>query len=262
MDTGMLLLDGQPISPVGTPIGAIRARLEPLPLFSRYADQVDAVLVLLDEIRPWLPSDTGPMLANAAFNHNDAICQLVDGYSARYLASQVRQFSKVDAANDTQAIMAFALGCSLRALESLSTALRGDSTGEISALELFCVHLDPIDAWVPTAAEASGVSEAAQLACEMIGERAEDALSRAAAKVDGIRGGITRRGDEGSGPRDRAIKIKALELLIGGTEPWNLVSKLRDWQRRETGSALSKPAMGAVLDRLGPIFSRRRKSTK
>lgn len=122
MESGMLL-DSQSINPIGTPIEVIRGRLEVLPRFPRYADQVDAALALLGSIRPWLSGETGPTLASAAYDHNDAIFQLVDGYSVRFLPNSLRQFSKVPSASDVETIMAFALGCSLRALGALASVL-------------------------------------------------------------------------------------------------------------------------------------------
>jgi len=253
MESGMLL-DSQSINPIGTPIEVIRGRLEVLPRFPRYADQVDAALALLGSIRPWLSGETGPTLASAAYDHNDAIFQLVDGYSVRFLPNSLRQFSKVPSASDVETIMAFALGCSLRALGALASVLGGDQEDELSSLEMFSLHLETIAEYLPAAAVSLDVPDDGLLACDELGERARDGAKRATAKADGIRGGFARRGLDGTGPRDAAIRAKALELIRAGTRLHNLNSKLRAWQNRETGQALSKPAMGAILCRLGLVL--------
>ncbi|WP_193452836.1 hypothetical protein [Pseudomonas nitroreducens] len=246
-----MLLDTQSINPIGTPIEVIRARLESLPRFPRYADQVDAVLALLGSIRPWLSGEAGPALASAAYDHNDAIFQLIDGYSERVLPNKLRQFSKVPSATDMETIMAFALGCGLRALGALASVLEVDQEDELSSLEMFSLHLETIAECLPAAAVSLDVPENALQACEELGESARDGAKQATAKADGIRGGFARRGRDGSGPRDAAIRAKALELIRSGTRLHNLNSKLRAWQKRETGQAISKPAMGAILCRLG-----------
>ncbi|MER2097798.1 MAG: hypothetical protein ABS977_12840 [Pseudomonas qingdaonensis] len=51
--------------------------------------------------------------------------------------------------------------------------------------------------------------------------------------------------------RDQAIYSKGLQLLSQGTQYRNLNSKLRAWQERETGGALSKVQMYAVMARVG-----------
>lgn len=250
MESGMLL-DSQPINPIGTPIEVIRARLESLPRFLRYADQVDAVLALLGSIRPWLSGEAGPTLASAAYDHNDAIFQLVDGYSVRFLPNSLRQFSKVPSATDMETIMAFALGCALRGLGALAAVLGGDKEDELSSLEIFSLQLETIAECLPAAAVALDVPADALQACDELGESARDGARRATAKADGIRGGFARLGLDGVGPRDDAIREKALEMFRAGTRLHNLNSKLRAWQMRETGQALSKPAMGDVLRRIG-----------
>ncbi|MGU0835140.1 hypothetical protein ACSEN6_22570 [Pseudomonas aeruginosa] len=253
MDSQKLVLDGYPISPTGTPIAAIRERLATLPLFSRYADQVDAVLGILDSGRPWLPRDTGPVLCGAAFAHNDEIVQFVEGYSPRVLVWKVQEVSGLSDADDFHAIVAFALGSSLGAVAAIAECLRGEQGQELAALGLYRTYLDSIAEWLPEAA--ANLDAAEWELCEQLAEMAATASRQAEAKANGVRGGITRRGAEGIGPRDQAIMQKALELIRAGTRFHNLNSKLRAWQQRETGEALSKPAMGAVLQRLGLSLS-------
>ena len=151
-----------------------------------------------------------------------------------------------------QAITAFALGCCMRALNAIGDCLQGIERDEIAALGMFQTYLDAIDECVTGAGVWLAPNECD--ACNALGDIARHASEQAAFKADGIWGGIERRGKNGTETRDRALKLKALQLLAAGTELHNLNSKLRAWQLRETGKALTKPAMTALLRRVLPAW--------
>lgn len=249
----VLIIGGMPVVPVGTPISEIRARLAGLPGFERYAGQVDAILALLDKCREWLPDDTGPELCLGAIAHTDSIYQAAASYSPSLLADEVRLASGCDVVTDIQAITAFAMACSLHALCELGKCLQGMVPDEIAALDLYRTHLNGIVECVPSAGAWLPPDECE--ACAELGELAGEASKQADHKAWGCWGEIERHRQSGEAQRDQAIRMKALELIRAGTRFHNLNSKLRAWQERETGKALSKPAMGAILQRLGLSIS-------
>lgn len=253
MSEGAVTLAGFSVVPFDTPTATIRERLATFPQFTQYTKQVDAALVIMDKCRRWLTDDTAPTLCSAAFRQNDAIYQIVAFYSPDRLADQVRQAAALDSASDIQAIAAFALACTLRALCALGDCLTGTAVDEIAALELFRLHLEAIVECIPGAGAWLDSDECA--ACAELGDLAADAAKQADFKADGIWSGMVRRGQDGTAARDLAICKKALELIRSGTRFHNLSSKLRDWQQRENGEALSKPAMDAVLQRWGLTLS-------
>lgn len=253
MNSSTLALAGFSISPVNTPVPLIRERLAALPRFSRYADQVDAVLGILGAARPCIPETQASVLCNATFAHSDEIAQLIEGYSPSVLSDKVREVSGLPNVADFHAFAAFAIGSALGALVALGESLMGGQCDELEALGLYQAHLDAVAEWLPQAAVRLDAAE--RSICEKIGEMAAAASWQASSKANGFRSGMTRRGRDGIGPRDLAVMRKALELIRAGTRFHNLNSKLRAWQMRETGEALSKPAMGALLQRLGLSLS-------
>ena len=250
MTDSALIMAGFPAVLLGTPAAEIRRRLADLPAFDRFAAQADAALAIMDRCRPWLRGEDGAALCHAAYGKNDSIYQHVSHYGSAMLADEVRWAADQFDAASMVAIAAFAFASSLRALVALDESMRGVQPDELEALDLFRTYTGTIVECVDGAGVRLTADECD--ACNELGEMAEEAVRHAAFKADGVRSGIVRRGGDGTKERDRAIEVKALELIMNGTKPHNLVSKLRAWQRRETGSALTKPAMGALLRRLLP----------
>lgn len=172
-------------------------------------------------------------------------------YGYRHLADQFRYCTGLDGATDIQALAAFVLVTSIRAIESLGDCLTGDEKHVIPALESYQAYLDCIEECAPGAGAWLEPSECE--ACCKWGELATAASKQAGFKIDGILSGITRRKTTAS--RDLAIRKKALELVKAGTRFHNLNSKLRTWLLRETGESLSKVQMGALLEGFGLSLS-------
>lgn len=245
-----LIMDRLPTALLGAPTPEIRGRLSALPAFGRFAAQVDASLAIMDRCRTWLRNEEGAALCHAAYLKNDSIYQNVSYAGSTMLADEVRWAANLFDAASMAAIAAFAFASSLRALKALDESMRGVQPDELEALDLFRTYTGTIVECVDGAGVRLTADECD--ACNELGDMAEEAVRHAAFKADGVWSGIVRRGADGTKERDRAIEIKALELIMDGTKSHNLNSKLRAWQRRETGSALTKPAMGALLRRLLP----------
>lgn len=244
---------GVSVATLDAPTASILLRLTELPQYNRYADQVGAVLALLDRCRARLPNEVAPELCHAAYNQNDAIYQSVSFASPAILADEVRRAAQLDTATDMQAIAAFVLGCCVHALHAIGDCLQGNEPDEIAALDLFRTYLDSISECVQRAGAELSADE--YEACNEMERLAYDASKQAGFKADGIWGGLERRGPNGTAARDLEICQKALELFRAGTRFHNLSSKLRAWQQREHGKALSKPAMDAILKRWGLSLS-------
>lgn len=237
------------IHPTHTDSITIREHLAGLPLSSRYASEIDAALNIMERCRTWLPVDTGAELSNAALAHNDSIYQTVSGYSPGVLAARLRTVSGIASATEIQAIAAFALASAVLSLSALSDCLQGANTDEIDALELCQTYLECIAECVPGAGVWLEPQQSEE--CFVWGDLASDAAKQIRFKIDGIRSGIVRRGKDGTAARDSAIHMKGLELIVAGTPYRNLNSKLRAWQKKENGEALSKVQMYVVMDRVG-----------
>lgn len=242
----MVFLEGLSVVPFDTPTATIRARLTALPQFARYTRQTDAALEILDKCRNWLTDNSAATLCSAAFGRNDSVYQAVAFASPAMLADEVRQAADLDSATDMQAIAAFAWACALHALDALNGSTAAD---EIEALELCRAHLEAIAECVTSAGVWLAPDECE--ACNVLGDLATEASKLTYFKTEGYRGELIRRQEDGRDQRDQAIRKKALELIRAGTGLQNLSSKLQDWQLRETGEALSKPSMNAILKRLG-----------
>jgi len=184
-------------------------------------------------------------LSNAALQYNDAIYQVISHYGARQLVAQFRSYTGLETAADVQVIAAFALANAVHALCGLADHLNTQGQ-EIPALEYYQMHLDCIEVYIPSASAWLDPDENA--ACCKIGDLAHAASRYADTKIDGVLSGIARRKEIAS--RDRAIELKALELVHTGTARHNLNSKLRAWQERETGASLTKVQMGEILKRI------------
>lgn len=251
MQDDALYIGGLSVHPTHTESSTIREHLKGLSIFSGYASEIDAALNIMELCRHWLPEEIGAQLSNAALQHDDAIYQEVSYYGAGHLADQCRSFTGVETATDVQAIAAFALANSIRALCGLADHLQSAEGQEIPALEYYQMHLECIDECVPGASAWLDPDE--NEACCKIGDLASAAAKHADSKIDGILSGITRRKELAR--RDWDIAKKALELFRAGTAFHNLNSKLRAWQIRETGESLSKVQMGEVLKRKGLSLS-------
>lgn len=239
-------IEGLTIHPTRTESSTIREHLKRLPIYSGYASEVDAVLNIMERCRHWLPEEIGAELSNAALQHNDAIYQVISHYGASQLVAQLRSFTDLETATDMQLVAAFALASAVHALCGLAEHLSTPGQ-EIPALEYYQMHLYCIENYVPGASAWLDPDENA--ACYQIGDLANAAARYADTKIDGLLSGIARR-REGLESRDQAIEAKALELINAGTAMYNLNSKLRAWQERETGTSLSKVQMGAILKRI------------
>jgi len=230
------------------PRSAVMDRLASYPNFASYARQAEALLSIMDQCRPWLTCACAGQLTKAAYRHNDAIAQQVEFYSYRVLPDQVRAFADRCEAGDMEAIAAFVLACAVHALGAISPLMQGEQVDAVEHLEQYRVYLETI--WTVCGC---GVLEGLSLdwaevdACLRLSDLAGDASSQAWFKVTGHFGELERRRLESSDTRDAAIRRKALELVGAGTRLHNLSSKLRAWQKKETGQALSKPAMNAIL---------------
>lgn len=231
------------IHPTQTDSSSIRESLKDISTFYGYAPEIDSILNIMELCRLWLPVETGTQLCMAALQHNDAIYQVATHYSPARLPAQVRSYANLDTATDVQAIAAFTLASAMLALSGLGEHLQSAEGQEIPALEYYRMHLECISECAPGASAWLAPDEN-EACCEM-GERAYTASKLAENKINGILSGITRRKELAS--RNRAIIRKALELYRSGTPSHNLNSKLRAWQLRETGKALSKVQMGEIL---------------
>ena len=249
----MKSLNGLSVVPLDSFTATIRGRLATFSRFKQYTKQVDAALEIMSQCRPWLSDNDAPALCGAAFGQNDSIYQAVAFSSPTMLADHVRQAARLDSASDMQAIAAFALACALQALHALADCLQDMAADEISALGLYRAHLEAITECIPGAGAWLDKDECA--ACFELGDLAAEAAKQAGFKADGIWSGIERRRHDGTAARDLEICNKALELIRAGTRFHNLNSKLRTWQHRKHGAALSKPAMDAVLKRWGLSLS-------
>lgn len=203
---------------------------------------VERALEILSRCRYWLADDTASTLCTAAISQNDSIYQAVTFSSPARLADNVRLAAGLDSATDIQAIVAFTWSCATLAIQALHNTTRAD---EIEALELCRTYLEAIDECVTSAGVWLSPDECE--ACNELGDLAADASKLAYFQAEGYRGESIRCQDDGRDQRYHAIRQKALELIRAGTGLQNLSSKLRAWQLRETGEALSKPAMNAIL---------------
>lgn len=203
---------------------------------------IERVLAILSRCRYWLADDTASTLCAAAISQNDSIYQAVTFSSPARLADTVRQASGLDSVTDMEAIAAFARSCAALAIQALHTTTLAD---EIEALELCRTYLEAIAECVTSAGVWLSPDECE--ACNELGDLAAEASKLAYFQAEGYRGELIRRQEDCRDQRDHAIRQKALELIRAGTGLQNLSSKLRAWQLRETGVALSKPAMNAIL---------------
>jgi hypothetical protein len=189
------------------------------------------------------------LTTTAAYRHNDAIAQQVEFYSCRVLPGQVRAFADGCEAGDMEAIAAFVLACAAHALGAIAPLMQAEQVDAVAHLEQYRVYLETI--WPVcecSALEGLSLEWDEVDACLRISDLAGDASSRAWFRVTGHLGEFKRRKADQADARDAHIINKAFDLLKSGTtHRRNLNSKLRDWQRRKTGKALSKPAMDAVL---------------
>jgi hypothetical protein len=204
----------------------------------------------MDQCRPWLTRAHAGQLTEAAYRHNDAIAQQLAFYSFNVVPDQVRAFAAPCEADDMEAIAAFVLACAAHALVAISPILQSERADAVAHLEQYRGHLETIWPVLECTTSARLSLDAEEInACHQIAELAGVASGRAWFKLDGYWGELGRRVDAGSDARDAAIRHKALELILAGTRLHNLSRKLRAWQKRETGQALSKPAMNAILQK-------------
>lgn len=206
---------------------------------------VASALEILRMCRHWLTDGTASALCGAAINQNDSIYQAVAFSSPDRLADTVRWASGLDYVTDIEAIVAFAWSSATLAIQALHTTTMAD---EIDALELYRTYLESIAECVTSAGVWLSADECE--ACNKLGDLAADASRLAYFKAQGYRGELIRRQESGQDQRDQAIRKKALELIRSGTRLHDLSGKLRAWQLRETGVALSKPAMNAILKKI------------
>jgi hypothetical protein len=232
------------------PRSAVMERLASYPNFARHAVQVEALLSIMDQCRPWLTRAHAGQLTEAAYRHNDAIAQQLAFYSFNVVPDQVRAFAAPCEADDMEAIAAFVLACAAHALVAISPILQSERADAVAHLEQYRGHLETIWPVLECTTSARLSLDAEEInACHQIAELAGVASGRAWFKLEGYWGELGRRVDAGSDARDAAIRHKALELILAGTRLHNLSRKLRAWQKRETGQALSKPAMNAILQK-------------
>lgn len=230
------------------PRSVVVERLASYPNFSSYAVQVEALLSIMDQCRPWLTRACAAQLTAAAYRDNDAIAQQVEFYGFDVLPGRVRAAAACYEAGDMEAIAAFVLACSAHALGAISPILQGAQVDAVAHIEQHRMYLETIWPVWECATSIHLSLEADEIdSCHRIADLVGDASSQAAFKVDGHCGELERRRLAGSDARDSAIRQKALELIRLGSPLHNLNSKLRAWQQRETGQALSKPAMNAIL---------------
>ncbi|EIK53226.1 hypothetical protein YO5_09155 [Stutzerimonas stutzeri TS44] len=234
----------------GTQLVEIRARMAGHSDFERCERLVDAALAIMARCLPWLTDEGASDLCCAAYLKTDSISQNVAYASPARLADEVMTAAGMFDAADMPAIAAFAFACAAHALRALEDWLQGDAGDELDGVSLFRAYMAEIDGCVSSAA--IGLSPDEDDECNALGTAAAYASNLAADKANGLLSAIARRGSDGTEERDRLIAIKACELLISGTKLHNLIGKLRQWQARETGEALTKPAMKAVLLRKLP----------
>lgn len=257
---GWEIIVGNYLVPIDRPSDGVLERLAAYPRFDDYAQRIGSVLSIMEACRPWLSGPAARRLAEAAYARNDAIDQMVESYGGSVLPGQVRMAAGDDHASDMEAISAFVLACAAHALQALVPLLRGEE-GVADDWEWHRVFLDSICPICECGAAPSLTLAADEVdVCHLVAELAEDAAVIAARSADGYRGAHGyrrvngemvegRRQLDGTEARDLAIRAKALELIGAGTKLHNLSSKLREWQQRETGKALSKPRMNDILKR-------------
>lgn len=246
---GWEIIAGHYLCPVEKPADGVLDSLSAYPCLDDYGQRIDSVLSIMDVCQPWLRGPAARRLADAAYYGNDAIDQQVEFYGIRVLPDQVRMSADEYQASDMEAISAFVLACAARALQALIPLLNGER-GRADDWEWHRVFLESIYPVCECGGSVHLSLDANEVdACHQISELADDASRLAAFTVDGHRGAEERRQLDGTEARDLAIRTKALELICTGTKLHNLSSKLLEWQRRETGQALSKPQMNAILKR-------------
>lgn len=246
----LIITAGQiPIDLLGTPGKKLREQLSKFPNSFRYSKQTNAIFELLEACSPWLPKELKAELCLKVINHESSIYQAVSRYSPTLLADHVRFTTCYDNITDIQAIAAFTVANLALAIDALSKCLQGVENDEVSALELYQLHLDSIAECVTGAGV--WLSENECQVCIELGELSDKASIQAKYKIWGCLGEESRKRQFGEDERNKFIRQKALELIGNGTKLHNLNTKLRDWQERETGQALSKVAMALVLKKLG-----------
>ncbi len=263
---GWEILVGSYLEPVESPAEDVRVRLASYQRYGSCAARIGSVLSIVEACRPWLSDVCTRHLAEAAYNRNDAIDQMAEGYGGRVLPDEVRRAAGDEQAADMVAISAFVLACAAHALQALMPILAGER-GAADDWERHRIFLESVGAVRDcavhgcTAMNSAALSESEIDACFHIADLADAAALTAARSANGYwgadgyhrLGGVMiegRRQLDGTDARDEAIRLKALELIDGGTKLHNLSSKLRKWQLLEAGQALSKPAMNAILKRL------------
>ncbi|MBJ7548206.1 hypothetical protein JHC42_15300 [Pseudomonas sp. OA3] len=242
-------LTGCYLVPDGRPADRIRERLSCFPNLDDYTGQIEGVLAIMGECRPWLTGPDAYRLTAEACGKNDAIAQQVDFYGVDVLPDQLRTFAGVTA-GDIEAIAAYVMACAALALHALFPVLQDKQTDAVAHLDQHLLYLDAIHPVRDCVASTRLALDADAIAgCQRFADLSDAASRLAVFKADGYWGELARRLQTGSDVRDEAIRQKALELVRSGTRLHNLSSKLRAWQLRETGQALSKPAMNAILRR-------------
>lgn len=240
-------LTGCYLVPDGSPVDRIRERLSCFPYLDDYTGQVDGVLAIMGECQQWLTVPAARQLAEAACDNNDAIAQQVDFYGVDVLPDQLRAFAGVSV-GDIEAIAAYVMACAALALQALFPVLQSKQSDAVAHLEQHLLYLEEIRHVNDCAASARLTLGADSVeSCHRFAELADDAARAAARRADGFCAEIKRRRLDGADARDEAIRAKAFELIRTGTRLHNLSSELREWQAEQTGRALSKTAMNAVL---------------
>lgn len=242
-------LTGCYLVPDGSPVDRIRERLSCFPYLDDYTGQVEGVLTIMGECRPWLTGPAAYRLTAEACGKNDAIAQQVDFYGVDVLPNQLRAFAGVTA-GDIEAIAAYVMACAALALQALFPVLQSKQSDAVAHLEQHLLYLEEIRHLSDCAASTRLTLGADSVeSCHRFSELADDASRAAARRVDGLWAERKRRRLDGADARDEAIRVKAFELIRTGTRLHNLSTELRDWQLEQTGQALSKPAMNAILKR-------------
>lgn len=241
---------GHYLCSVGDEVGSVLERLSDFQYQGDYTEQVEPVLLIMGICRPWLQGPAARRLADAAYSSNDAIDQQLEFHGIDVLPSQVRAAAGGCEASDMEAVSAFVLACAAHALQALTPILQAKPDDVVEHLARYRLYLEAIwPVWECAGSARLSLDADAIAACHRIAELAGTASNLTAFAVDGHFGAEVRRQLDGVEARDLAIRVKALELIRAGTKLHNLSSKLRAWQQRETGQALSKPAMNAILKR-------------
>lgn len=243
-------LTGCYLVPDGNPGDRIRERLSCFPYLDDYTGQVDGVLAIMGECWPWLNGPDAHRLTAEACGNNDAIAQQVDFYGVDVLPGQLRAFAGCTA-DDMEAIAAYVMACAALALQTLFPVLQSKQADDIAHLEQHLLYLEEIRHVSDcTASTRLTLGADSVESCHRFAALADDASRAAARRADGFCAEIKRRRLDGADARDEAIRAKAFELIRTGTRLHNLSSELREWQAEQTGRALSKTAMNAVLRKL------------